>query len=156
MKELAAAERARLPRGARGQRLWQVGPVTRYSRRPHDVATVRAFLIEASQRPHEQLPTYGEVAALYGGIPRGVAPVLNSVALECERNGEPDLSVLVVDADTRLPGHVGGEPVAKGELSEQRWLAELERVRKHWGPGRGAPSDGRGRSGLASLLRKRR
>jgi hypothetical protein len=136
--------------------MWHLWAVTRYSRRPQDVATVRAFLIQASQRPLAKLPTYGEVAALYGGIARAVAPVLNSVALECRNNGEPDLSVLVVDAESRLPGNVGGEPVVKGEKSERLWLEELERVRKHWVAGTGSATPGRRLSDMASRLRRSR
>src|SRR5687767_11491863 len=76
----------------------------RYSRRPDDVAAARAFLITTINRPDDQLPRYGEVAAAIGSISRAVAPVLNSIARECEERGEPDLSAVVVLGGTRLPG----------------------------------------------------
>ena len=69
---------------------------TPYSRRPEVVAAVRAFLISVRDRPDDLLPRYGEVAEVYGGIARAVAPVLNSVARDCAQAGEPDLSALVV------------------------------------------------------------
>ena len=36
-------------------------------------------------------------------------PVLNSIALACANNGEPDLSAVVVNGDTGVPGAVGGQ-----------------------------------------------
>ncbi len=50
------------------------------------------------------MPRYGEVAEVYGGIARAVAPVLNSVARDCAAAGEPDLSALVVLSDTGCRG----------------------------------------------------
>jgi hypothetical protein len=76
--------------------------MTRFSRRPNDVAAARQFLIDSRHRTDQHLPTYGELANVIGGIARGVAPVLNSVARDCDQRTEPDLSVLVVDA--RLAG----------------------------------------------------
>jgi hypothetical protein len=107
--------------------------MARFSRRPQDVATARQFLIDSRGRPDEQLPTYGELAVVIGGIPRGVAPVLNSVARECDQRTEPDLTVLVVDAKSGLPRSFGRTPVVLADDSEQRWVRELARVRKfHW------------------------
>ena len=103
----------------------------RYSRQPHAIAAVRTFLIEAASGSMDPLPTYGEVARTYGGIARGVAPVLNSVARECALADEPDLSALVVDASTGVPGSLGGVPVEKGATSEARWHVELERIRQY-------------------------
>lgn len=103
--------------------------MTRLSRRPQDVAAARAFLIAARGRTNDTLPTYGLLADVYGGIARGAAPVLNSIAQECREQGEPDLSVLVVDAASQLPGSFGGEPVIAGEDSERRWRSELAAVR---------------------------
>ncbi len=59
---------------------------TPYSRRPEWVAETRAFLISARHRPDSELPRYGEVAEVYGGVARAVAPVLNAVA----RDSAPD------------------------------------------------------------------
>ena len=105
---------------------------TRYSRRPDDVAAARAFLLTTIDRPDERLPRYGDVAAAIGGIARAVAPVLNSVAKQCQERGEPDLSVLVVLQGSGLPGMLGGRPVDVGDPTvEQRWRDELQRVRVH-------------------------
>ena len=82
--------------------------MTRFSRRPNDVAAARQLLIDSRHRA--DLPTSGELANVIGGIARGVAPVLNSVARDCHERAEPDLSVLVVDARSGLPGSVGGHP----------------------------------------------
>ena len=73
------------------------------------MAAVRDFLISVRGRPTGLLPRYGEVADVYGGIARAVAPVLNSVARDCAVAGEPDLSALVVLSDTGLPGRLNSE-----------------------------------------------
>lgn len=105
---------------------------TRYSRRPQDVAAARAFLLTTLDRPDGQLPRYGEVAAAIGGIARAVAPVLNSVASECEQRGVPDLSAVVVLGGTGLPGMLHGQPLDAGDATARtRWQAELQRVRAH-------------------------
>ena len=105
--------------------------MNRYSRQPHAIAAVRTFLVEAASGSMDPLPTYGDVARTYGGIARGVAPVLNSVARGCALADEPDLSALVVDASTGLAGSFGGVPVEKGATSEARWRAELDRIRQY-------------------------
>ncbi len=105
---------------------------TRYSRRPKDVAAARAFLLTTLDRPDDQLPRYGEVAGAIGGVARAVAPVLNSVAKECEDRGEPDLSALVVLSLSGLPGMLGGQPVDPTDPSvRERWRSELQRVRAY-------------------------
>ncbi|MDP9443751.1 MAG: hypothetical protein M3P83_05135 [Actinomycetota bacterium] len=105
---------------------------TPYSRRPESVAATRAFLISVRHRPDGELPRYGEVAAVYGGVPRAVAPVLNAVARDCASAGEPDLSALVVLADTGLPGRLNGEVVDPQDSGARTaWQAELCRIRSH-------------------------
>ncbi len=81
---------------------------TRYSRRPNRVAAARVFLLTTLDRRDDQLPRYGEVAAAIGGVARAVAPVLNSIAKQCENRGEPDLSALVVLSGSGLPGDARG------------------------------------------------
>jgi hypothetical protein len=105
--------------------------MTGFSRRPQDVAAARRFLVSCVDRDDEELPTYGEVAAVYGGIARAAGPVLNSIARDCEVAGEPDLTALVVDKSTRLPGTFLGQPVIAGAASEARWHDELARIRNH-------------------------
>ncbi len=111
--------------------------MTRYSRRPNDVAAARAFLLTTLDRPDDQLPRYGEVAAVIGTVPRAVAPVLNSVYRECEERGEPDLSSLVVMSDSGLPGMLDGQPVDPSHPTVRaRWRDELQRVRAYPWPDR--------------------
>lgn len=105
--------------------------MTGFSRRPQDVDAARDFLIACVDRDDAELPTYGELAASYGGIARAAGPVLNSVARDCAAADEPDLSAMVVDRGTRLPGTFRGEPVFAGEASEARWRDELARIRAH-------------------------
>jgi hypothetical protein len=108
--------------------------MTGFSRRSKDVDVARRFLISCVDRDDQELPTYGEVAAAYGGIARAAGPVLNSIAQDCEMAAEPDLTVLVVDRSTRLPGTFRGQPVVAGDTSEANWRAEVARVRAHdWG-----------------------
>lgn len=110
--------------------------MTGYSRRPQDVDDVRGFLIQRAESgiDLDQLPTYGDVAAVYGGVARGVGPVLNSIARDCDQAGEPDLTALVVEAATRRPGTFAGKPVEAGSANEAAWLAELDAIARHdWG-----------------------
>jgi hypothetical protein len=103
---------------------------TPYSRRPERVAATRAFLIAARHRPDGEMPRYGEVAEVYGGIARAVAPVLNAVARDCAAAGEPDLSALVVLADTGLPGRLNGEILdPQDPQARVSWQTELGRIR---------------------------
>ena len=103
---------------------------TPYSRRPEAVAAVRGFLISVRDRPDDLLPRYGEVAEVYGGIARAVAPVLNSVARDCAQAGEPDLSALVVLSDSGLPGRLNGAVLDRQDpMARTAWLAELRRIR---------------------------
>lgn len=105
---------------------------TPYSRRPEAVAAARAFLVSVRHRPDSDLPRYGEVAQVYGGVPQGVAPVLNAVARDCDHAGEPDLSALVVLADTGLPGRLNGKVVDPQDPEvRQAWLSELRRIRDY-------------------------
>ena len=105
--------------------------MTGFSRRPQDVDAARQFLIGCVDRDDDELPTYGELAASYGGIARAAGPVLNSVALECDERKQPDLTAMVVDRRTRLPGTFRGQPVIAGEASEARWREELTRIRAY-------------------------
>jgi hypothetical protein len=105
--------------------------MTVFSRRPQDVDATRRFLIACVDRADDELPTYGEAAAEYGGIARAVGPVLNSIARDCEVSGEPDLTALVVDKRSRFPGTFLGQPVIPGTASEARWHKELARIRSH-------------------------
>lgn len=70
-----------------------------------------AFLIRQRHRADGRMPRYGEVAAVYGGVARAVAPVLNSIAAECAAATEPDLSALVLRDRTGLPGTFNGQAI---------------------------------------------
>jgi hypothetical protein len=60
-----------------------------------------------------------------------VAPVsLNAVARDCARAGGPDLSALVVLADSGPPGWLDGEVMDPHDpRARTAWCAELERIR---------------------------
>ncbi len=56
--------------------------------------------------------------------------MLNVIARDCAARAKPDLSVLVVNARTKLPGMVAGQPVTwDDEAGLHRWRNELKRVR---------------------------
>jgi hypothetical protein len=109
---------------------------TPYSRLPDRVAAARQFLVSVRDREDAELPRYGEVAQVIGGVAQGVAPVLNSVlnsvARDCAEAGDPDLSALVVLAGSRLPGRLNGTVV---DPNDRRvlvaWQVELECIRAH-------------------------
>lgn len=102
--------------------------MTGFSRQPHAIDATRAFLIDHARRRDPELPRYGDVAAQYGGIARAAGPVLNSVRKQCDERGEPDLSALVVDRATGLPGTFRGRPIEPGSAAERAWRDELERI----------------------------
>lgn len=109
---------------------------TPYSRSPEAIASTRAFLMSVRERSEDDLPRYGEVAQLYGGIARAVAPVLNAVARDCAEAGEPDLSALVVLSDTGLPGRLKGQVVdPQDPRAHAAWCSELARIRAFEWPG---------------------
>ena len=109
--------------------------VTGFSRRPDDVAVARQFLIGVARDSDARLPTYGQVAAVYAGIPRAAGAVLNSISRDCVHAGEADLTALVVDQQTHLPGTFNGAPVEPGSPNESRWKEELVRIRTYdWPP----------------------
>lgn len=114
--------------------VWNGARMTGFSRRPDDVARARAYLIAVARRDDDSpLPTYGDVAATYGGIARAAGPVLNTIARDCREAGEPDLSALVVDKASGLPGTFAGMPVDPGSANFAAWRAELVRIaRHHW------------------------
>jgi hypothetical protein len=111
--------------------------MTGYSRRPTAINAARRFLIGCVNRSAQDLPTYGDVAASYGGIARGVGPVLNSIRRECDAEGLPDLTALVVDKASQLPGTFNGAPVSPGSPNEARWREHLREIRnqdwRSWG-----------------------
>jgi len=81
------------------------------------------------------MPRYAEVAAVYGGIARAVAPVLNRIAADCAEVGEPCLSALVVLDGTGLPERLHGEPLEPTNAgSGTAWLDELDRIRRYLWP----------------------
>lgn len=93
-----------------------------------DVLALRYFLLGALRRDDVHLPTYTELARLFGGIPQGQGRLLNALAEECEGRGEPDLTCLVVGAN-RLPSKFEGQPVERGSDAEQRWRTALTALR---------------------------
>lgn len=102
------------------------------SRRPRDVAAAKDFLIRQRNRSDDRMPRYAEVAAMYGGVARAVAPVLNKIAADCAEAGEPDLSALVVLDSTGLPGSLHGEPLDPTDAGARAaWLNELDRIRRY-------------------------
>ena len=102
------------------------------SRRPEDVAAARDFLIRQRHRADDRIPRYAEVAAVYGGIARAVAPVLNRIAADCAAAGEPDLSALVVLDSTGLPGSLHGQPLVPTDTGARTaWLDELDQIRRY-------------------------
>lgn len=64
----------------------------------HDVARFLAKRASAGE-----LVTYGELSDEFGGIARGWGNTLGGIALRCRENGLPALSVIVVEAATRMP-----------------------------------------------------
>ena len=104
----------------------------RYSQRPADVEAGRRFLHSVLARTDEGLPTYQQFADSYGGIPRGAAAILNSIAADCARNSEPDLTALVVNASTGLPTTLQGQAVAAGDpATAARWQELLTAIRTY-------------------------
>lgn len=116
--------------------------IPRYSQQPERIAQARDFLVAASGRPDGQLPTYEEVATAVGSMGGGlsIVPVLNSVAIACLHRDEPDLSVLVVNGQTRAPGAVLGEAYDPSNPTHvAAWTRELAAVREYAWPAPGAP-----------------
>jgi hypothetical protein len=74
------------------------------ARRLQALDLLRPALIDAARE--RRTVTYGEAAEMAGGLylPRGMGALLDVLAIDCERRGEPRLDSLVV---TRGTGEVG-------------------------------------------------
>lgn len=73
---------------------------------------LRAALVTAARTGRTM--TYGEASAAVGNayLPRGMGPLLDAVALDCARRGEPRLDALVVTQDRGEPATgFDGSPV---------------------------------------------
>lgn len=91
------------------------------------VLQARAALIMAALR--RSIVTYKELGHAIGlkdiELRNEMRLVLEQLAVECDKNGEPPMTALVVNAQTGAPGagwHGNGEP----------WHADVQRVFRHW------------------------
>ena len=85
-----------------------------------------ADLVGIARASGARLPTYGQVAAVDAGVPRAAGAVLNSISRDCEHAGEPDLTALVVDQQTHLPGTFNGAPVEPQVATQHAGAQRLE------------------------------
>ncbi len=88
------------------------------------VPSVRDRLIELARRG--ETTTYGDLKANIG-LPHavhGLGRLLDLVAEDCARRGEPDLAALVVTkASAEVGSDYGGDPVAARDRLLRHWAA---------------------------------
>lgn len=99
-----------------------------------DAIDVRRFLLGCLDRPTDSLPTYKEVGAVCGRVPPGLGQLLDFIYDDCRAHGEPDLTALVVNQRTRLPGKFGGRYAVDEQMDSRAWWDELRRVRSYSWP----------------------
>jgi hypothetical protein len=90
---------------------------------------VRCFLLGALRRADSTLPTYGDLAKLFGGAPNGQGPLLERVAQQCAERDEPDLTVLVVNR-SGLSRKFEGLEVQPDTSAVDRWRAAVKAARE--------------------------
>lgn len=90
---------------------------------------VRCFLLGALPREQSELPTYGDLAKLFGGVPNGQGPLLERLANQCAERREPDLTVLVVNKNG-LPSRFERRNFDRDPQTVKRWRAAVRRAQK--------------------------
>ncbi|MGA5305480.1 hypothetical protein ACPCHT_36685 [Nucisporomicrobium flavum] len=92
---------------------------------------IRSYLIGVIGRPDANLPTYGDLHQRFGGGYQNQGRFLQAIYEDCTENEEPDLTVLVVGADTRLPSRFEGREWKDSPEVRQRWREAVKAV-KAW------------------------
>lgn len=110
------------------------------SRLVADAVDVRRFLVDCRSRNDDALPTYGEVAAVCGRAPNGLGQLLEFIYRDCLDHDEPDLTSLVVNQQTRLPGKFKGRYAVDGQVDTAGWQAMLARIREYDWPRDATPA----------------
>lgn len=89
---------------------------------------IRSYLLGVVGRPEADLPTYGDLHHRFGGGYQNQGHFLGEIWKDCVANGEPDLTVLVVNAETRLPSWFEGREWKDSPELRQRWRAAIDAV----------------------------
>lgn len=94
---------------------------------------IRAELVRLAKA--RQTITYGELGKLVGVPARGPwKPILDEISRDEAGRGLPDITFLVINAASGLPGQIGFQP-AKPPTAEQRRLADqvIQQVFQYYG-----------------------
>jgi hypothetical protein len=88
-------------------------------------------------------PTYAELGARVGIPPRGPwLPVLDAIANDADRVGEPDLTFLVRNAQTGYPSRIGRVTQRQATVEQKRLArAKMQEVIDKYNPGTRNPLD---------------
>ena len=92
---------------------------------------IRCFLLGARRLGEEDLPEYGELAKLFGGIAQSQPDRLWRLYRQCDERAEPDITALVINKRTRRPGLFKGEQWVPGPRSDAQWRDTLIRIRAY-------------------------
>jgi hypothetical protein len=89
---------------------------------------IRSYLLGAVGRSEADLPTYGDLHHRFGGGYQNQGRFLQAIYEDCVANGEPDLTVLVVGAETRLPSSFEDRDWEDSPELRLRWRAAIDAV----------------------------
>jgi hypothetical protein len=92
---------------------------------------IRCYLIGVVGRDQARLPTYGDLHHAFGGGYQSQGRFLESIFEDCVAHHEPDLTVLVVNADTRFPSRFEHKPFDPTPETVGRWHSAIRRVQEH-------------------------
>ena len=90
---------------------------------------VRRYLIQVALLKDEFLPTYGDVGAVCERHPLAVGRILELVVADCQRRGEPDLTVLVINKKTKVCSKFLGKFAVDGRSYVDAWRDAVAGVR---------------------------
>ena len=99
---------------------------------------LRRYLIHIVRNEGGRLVTYKEVGQAIGHPHRSLKSYLDEVAEDCYRLHEPDLTALIVRADTRVPGQFRWRAVNVDTIDRAGWEAVVDEVRLHPGDDQGS------------------
>jgi hypothetical protein len=89
---------------------------------------VRSYLMGVVGRSDTSLPTYGDLHQRFGGGNQNQGRYLEAIYEDCIANQEPDLTVLVINTESRFPSRFEGRGWEDSPEVRKRWREAVKKV----------------------------